>query len=277
MATAAYAGIDVAIAKGKRLPVVVCTIRDAAVVPLLLRKAKVKPPLGCGNVGALKPRVVAQFADDTAAYLRAVETEFGVSIQRIAIDAPSKPKTEGAYRRKCELELDRAGISCITTPSSSEFEGIIKKAGSHLDVGGAENRLPGANQLWMLVGFALFQRLAPDWECLEVFPQALVALLGANALHKSQAEGALAQLKAATAHTKWPAEPRLEELKSIAFGSRDDKLDAYLSSWVASLAESERTCYGQPPNDAIWLPDLTRVPNRRLDLSRSARRSGTGR
>jgi hypothetical protein len=49
----AFAGIDVAFAKGKRLPVVVCRWQDRTPQPLGLRNARAKPPTGKGNAGAL--------------------------------------------------------------------------------------------------------------------------------------------------------------------------------------------------------------------------------
>ena len=106
----AYAGIDVACAKSKPLPVNVSVLRDGILVPLMLREATVKPPRSAGNICALDPEWVANFAKSTAAYLHAVEVEFDVSIQRIAIDAPSEPKLSGEQRRKSEVELDHSII-----------------------------------------------------------------------------------------------------------------------------------------------------------------------
>jgi hypothetical protein len=63
----------------------------------------------------------------------------------------------GEKRREAEKALDAAGISCFTTPSAETFDFIKHKVKTHLDTGGAENRLPHANQLWMLVGFELFK------------------------------------------------------------------------------------------------------------------------
>ncbi len=121
---------------------------------------------------------------------------FGVSIRRIGIDAPSDHKLNALKRRKAEEALDARGIRCFTTPSADEFAAIREKAQTHLRNGGAEFRLPHANQLWMLVGFALFERLRLDWECLEVFPQATMFMLDASATHKSKPGGVAAQLKA---------------------------------------------------------------------------------
>jgi Protein of unknown function (DUF429) len=254
---AAYAGVDVAFAKKKRLPVVVCRFRGGSLEPLPLRMAAAKPPVGKGNARILDVVAVDRFADQAAAYLEAVESEFGVRIQRIAIDAPSEPKRPGAARRQCEIGLDRRQIGCITTPSREEFKAIRQKAASHLASGGAESRLPAANQLWMLVGFALFERLRRAWECLEVFPQAIACALGAHGVHKSRPEGLLAQLTAAARHTHWPAAPGLAGLAAIAYGSPHDRLDAYLAAWVASLDESRREAIGRPPHDAIWVPRLS--------------------
>jgi hypothetical protein len=52
-----FVGIDVAFAKGKRLPVVVSTVRDGALEPLPLRLAVSKPPPGAGNAQALRPDI----------------------------------------------------------------------------------------------------------------------------------------------------------------------------------------------------------------------------
>ncbi len=108
----------------------------------------------------------------------------------------------------------------------------------------------------MLVGFALFARLRMEWECLEVFPQATVALLGVGGTHKSRHEGLEAQLAAAARWTGWPDPPSTGALSTIGYGSRHDQLDAYLAAWVASLDESQREALGTPPTDVIWVPKL---------------------
>jgi hypothetical protein len=187
-----------------------------------------------------------------------VERHFGVRIARVAIDAPSDPKSLGTKRRLAELALDARRISCITTPDEAQFTAIRAKATAHLAEGGAVARMPHANQLWMLVGFALFARLRNDWECLEVFPQATVALLGGS-LHKSKSDGLQAQLSAAAKWTGWPDPPVTTALQPIGYGSRHDQLDAYLAAWVASLGPSEREALGTPPNDVIWVPRLSVV------------------
>ena len=255
----AYVGIDVSFAKKKRLPVVVCRHQDRILEPLPLRNSSTKPPMGKGNACIVRePSATSHFAQEVVCYLREVESEFSVRISQIAIDAPSEPKKDGELRRQCELGLDQRGISCITTPSAVEFEAKKKKAYEHLKSGGQESRIPAANQLWMLVGFELFEILRQQhWECLEVYPQAIAAILGTHNIHKSRAEGVLAQLKAAAHHTGWPEKPGMACLFNVGYGSRHDKLDAYLAAWIASLDATDREAIGQPPTDAIWVPRLS--------------------
>ena len=150
--------------------------------------------------------------------------------------------------------MDQRRISCFATPSQIEFEAIRTKAAAHLKNGGAENRMPHANQLWMLVGFALFEVLGQHYECIEVFPQAIAATLRSSKVHKSHTEGLTAQLTAIGKLSGWPSDDRRSELQQIAFGSRHDKLDAYMSSWVASLSKEESFACGEAPSDVIWIP-----------------------
>ena len=96
--------------------------------------------------------------------------------------------------------------NATSATSDSEFTRIREKALAHLESGGAENRMPHANQLWMLVGFELFSRLGEQFECREVFPQAIVSVLGAADEHKTASKGYEAQLRAAAAAlTRQPA------------------------------------------------------------------------
>ena len=252
--TEAFAGIDVAFAKRKLLPVSVCSWIDDRFVPLPLRKAQSTPPRGHGNAATLVSDAVSSFVDGAAIYLRGVEVEFGVQICRIAIDAPSDPKEAFQLRRRAEQALDSRKISCITTPSSIEFERIRQKAAAHLASGGLESHMPHANQLWMLVGFALFARLRQEWDCLEVFPQATAAILKAASKHKTKAEGVTEQLKAIAEFTRWPEVPEASALRQVSYGSLHDCLDAYSAAWIASLGEPEREPLGEAPNDVVWVP-----------------------
>ncbi len=253
---AAFAGIDVAFAQGKRLPVCVCSWHDGRFVPLPLRRAKAIPPRGQGNPATLDDTAVWSFAEATAEYLRAVEAEFNLRIRRIALDAPSDPKAPGLSRRRSEQALDARHLRCIATPSADEFHEIKQRAAEHLTSGGLISRLPHANQLWMLVGFALFARLRQEWECLEVFPQATLALLQAAAAPKKTPAGLAAQLEALARRTKWPEPSEPSALRPISYGSLHDCLDAYSAAWLAGLDENEREPLGDPPHDVIWVPRL---------------------
>jgi hypothetical protein len=252
-----FVGIDVAFAKRKRLPVCLAAWLHGRLVPFPLAERRAPaPPRGSGNAATLNSEIVVKFADDTAAYLRELEAYFGVTIRRIAIDAPSEPKPNGCKRRQAECALDDRRISCFTTPSAEEFEHIKVKARRHLEAGGEESRLPHANQLWMLVGFALFERLRREWECLEVFPQATAAVLNANSTHKSDVNGAEIQLRAASKLTRWPEPFDLQQLRKVVCGPAHDGLDAFLSAWVASLQHGDRIALGAAPNDVIWVPNV---------------------
>jgi hypothetical protein len=240
-----FVGIDLAFAKSKRLPVAFCVWDAGRLIPLPIAcpQAPVSPR-GMGNAATLDPSKVAAFAESTATYLRHLETYTGLPIKRVAIDAPSRPKRNDATRRKAEEALDDLGISCFTTPSEREFGEIVDRARRHLESAGTVNRLPHANQLWMLVGFALFERLSLEWECLEVFPQATSFTLGAAAVHKSKTGGMEAQLGAAAGRTGWPEAVERNAFRGRVYGPPHDGLDAYLADWVAALDPDRREGIG---------------------------------
>jgi hypothetical protein len=125
-----------------------------------LRGLNVTPPRGAGNVAVLDPFWRQTFAIETRRYLEQVCSRLGIVPARIAIDAPSSPCATAAQRRAAEVALDQAGISCFATPSAADFELIHEKVRRHLAAGGAEDRIPHSNQLWMLAGFAIFSELA---------------------------------------------------------------------------------------------------------------------
>jgi hypothetical protein len=95
---------------------------------------------GTRNVVALDSEAVASFAEETVLYLRQLEKHFGVSIRRIAIDAPSEPRADRLTRRLAETALDQRQISCFATPSAAEFEIIRGKVRDRLGEGGLESR-----------------------------------------------------------------------------------------------------------------------------------------
>jgi predicted nuclease with RNAse H fold len=242
----AYCGIDVACAKGKALPVAVAVREGTRLRTLPLRGQGPPPPRGMGNCGAVEPSLCASFAEATAVYLQAVEATFRVEIVEVAIDAPREPSR--GQRRLAELAMDRMGVSCIPTPSESRFAEIRRKVADHLAGGGRAACLPHANQLWMLVGFALFRRLSERYRCIEVFPNAIVRSIAPVAGHKATAAGFETQLAAFAAAAGWDR----DELHHAAHGTRHDRLDAVMSAWIASLPADRRVAYGDGHLDTIW-------------------------
>jgi hypothetical protein len=99
-------------------------------------------------------------------------------------------------------------------------------------------------------------------------------------MHKSMPGAVDEQFEAASRYTGWPTE-RSEDpvLAELCWGTPHDRLDAYLSSWVASLPEDERVAFGQPPGDAVWVPQLaeawSRVAHKREARSASTSRGST--
>lgn len=258
----AFVGIDLAVAKGKRLPVAMCVWEAGRLMPLpIAEPGTPEPPRGAGNAAMLDAAEVERFAEQTATYLRALEARFGVTIQQIAIDAPSSPCPATLSRRKAEEALDAHRIHCFTTPSHEAFELIREKARRHIRSGGGAARLPHANQLWMLAGFALFRRLQRDWPCLEVFPQATASFLGSSAIHKSKPGGVAAQLSAVAQHTGWPTSYGKDVFRGKVHGPAHDGLDAYLAAWVAALPAASRRALGKAPDDTIWVPLLDAGPH----------------
>lgn len=250
----AFAGIDVAVARAKRLPVCV-GVRDAGrLVPLPLRGAAVRPPHGIGNEAvALDAAATLAFADESAAYLRGLETEFGVTIRRVAVDAPRGPAPTGG-RRVSEVGLAARGIPFYPTPDVAGWTRVRDEVRRHVAAGGSAARLPHANRLWMLAGFALFACLEQEWECLETFPHAVAGVLGAAGRRKLTRGGLDDRLAAVALRTGWPDPPVAAALDDTSFGAGHDKLDAYLCAWVASLDDDEREGLGGPADDTIWLP-----------------------
>jgi predicted nuclease with RNAse H fold len=256
-----FVGIDVACAKKKRLPICVCEVRDKKLTPLPLRTAFAKPPAGFGNKAALQAATRKEFATAVTDWLRKLETDMGITVQRIAIDAPSDYCDARLTRRLSERALDRAGIRCFTTPTRKQFDEKIRAALAHLQAGGTEAKMPNANQIWMLVGFALFDALKKaGYDCVETYPQAIVHELQCCAKHKSTDEGFTGQIESAAKATGHSSTNNFQKvLITMGYGQRHDKLDALLSSWVASLPPSKEKLYGSKPNDAIVVPNMAAI------------------
>jgi len=256
MVCRAFAGIDVAFAKRKQLPLCVVRWIDNRLTPVDLRHEGVPPiPRGSGNRASLDPVIVAAFAEQTVAVLDALSDAYSLRIERVAIDAPSSPCPAHLARRQAERAMDTLGLRCIPTPTEGRFREVRSKCAAHIAGGGADARLPHANQLWMLVGFSLFSAVGQSRTVLEVYPHAIVRSLGVSAHHKSTPEGYFAQLSAASRATGWSEPSQLEAaLRRNVPGARHDRLDAFLCAWIAALPPDALQACGAPPADVIWVP-----------------------
>ena len=253
-----FIGIDVACAKGKYLPLVICSKENGRLLPLPLANYQIKPPRGLGNALTLHDKVNQAFANDVANYIETVCESFHLNPIRIGIDSPLRPRDNSVQRRVAEQALDKAGISCYTTPSIDDFEAIKAKGIAHLHADKPIQNLPHAHQIFMLLGFALNERLSKVAECIEVYPHATVKHLGVADIHKSKGNQAELQLSAMSHYTGWPKTgDDWSQADNMCLGPMHDRVDAYSAAWVASLPEQERICFGDPEKgDAIWIPKV---------------------
>ncbi len=253
-----YIGIDVACAKDKYLPLVMCYWENGRLLPFPLANYHIKAPQGRGNALTLKDAENNAAADDVASYIEKICSDYSVNPVRIGIDSPLFPRNNNQPRRLAEQALDRAGISCYTTPSADDFIEIKAKGHAHLEQKRPIQNLPHSMQIFMLLGFALNKRLNQIAPCIEVYPHATVKRLGVAGIHKSKGNQAELQLAAIAQHTGWPqSEGDWQSVNTICRGPMHDKVDAYSAAWVASLPEEKRTYFGEPKNnDAIWIPDV---------------------
>ena len=253
-----FIGIDVACAKGKYLPLVICSEENGRLIPLPLANYQIKPPKGLGNALTLHDKVNKAFANDVANYMQTVCDAFHLNPVRIGIDSPLRPRANYLKRRVAEQALDKAWISCYTTPSTDDFEAIKANGIAHLEASKPIQNLPHAHQIFMLLGFALNERLSKVAECIEVYPHATVKQLGVADIHKSKGKQAELQLSAMSHHTDWPkTDDDWFEADKMCLGPMHDKVDAYSAAWVASLPEEKRVCYGEADKgDAIWIPKV---------------------
>jgi hypothetical protein len=253
-----FIGIDVACAKGKYLPLVICSKENGRLVPLPLANYQIKPPRGLGNASTLHDKVNQAFANDVANYIETVCESFHLIPIRIGIDSPLRPRDNSLKRRVAEQALDKADISCYTTPSIDDFEAIKAKGIAHLHADKPIQNLPHAHQIFMLLGFALNERLSKVAECIEVYPHATVKHLGFANIHKSKGNQAELQLYAMSHYTGWPrTDDDWGQADNMCLGPMHDKVDAYSAAWVASLPEQKRICFGDPEKgDSIWIPKV---------------------
>ena len=253
-----YIGIDVACAKEKYLPLVICSKEYGRLLPFPLAKYQIRPPRGLGNALTLHDEVNQAFANDVANYVETVCDAFHLNPVRIGIDSPLRPRGNNLKRRLAEQALDKAGISCYTTPSAYDFEVIKARGIEHLHADKPIQNLPHAHQIFMLLGFALNERLSNVAECIEVYPHATVKQLGVADIHKSKGNQAELQLSAMSHYTGWPkTDYDWSQADTMCLGPMHDRVDAYSAAWVASLPDQERICFGDPDkSDVIWIPNI---------------------
>ena len=210
---------------------------------LPLRNAQVKPPTGPGNAALIQDAQAAvSFACETVRYLRWIEHEYGVKVQKVVIDSPLSPADEDGIRI-AEKYLDKLEISYFRTPSLTTFEVIRKKRREP----GSQS---GANQIWMLAGFQLFTQIsAAGIECVETYPFAVCAMWGIGHLNKKSPLGKTERMNAiARCIGVSPA----ETLQSC-FGAGHDKVDAMICACVGNLESIQRRNIGTSKHP-FWLP-----------------------
>ena len=213
-------------------------------------------PRGVGNKEVTASAPFRESARSVVSALNRIMGEMEWKVERIAVDAPAAPPTIGA--RASEDALGRQGLSSFRTPEISAWPKIREKCVNHLESGGAAANLPYANKIWMLFGFELFSKLRSELgaEVIEVYPFAIVRALLPACEHKTTERGYRDQLSAIATLTGWEPQALEAKLKVAVPGSRHDRLDAFMSAWVASLPEEDRRALGDThnPNDAIWVP-----------------------
>jgi predicted nuclease with RNAse H fold len=252
-----YVGIDVACAKRKPLPICFVTHAEGKLKILSPPEEFLElVPRGVGNAEVLNKHPFRVVAEQTARAFQCLIERFGWKIGCIAIDAPAAPPFEG--KRISEISLREAGLECIWTPDHSKWVERIARSHEYLSSNGPIARLPGANQIWMLYGFELFEALRKIGveEIIEVFPYSIVRTLLPSCPHKTTSEGYLLQIEAVAKATHYTRAALEYELRQNVRGTRHDRLDAYMAAWVSSLPRASRQSFGPKldPNDSIWIP-----------------------
>jgi hypothetical protein len=269
-----YVGIDVACARGKRLPICVLSAGDVLIPTTIPPRLAALIPPGRGNKEIAEAEPFQKAAREVTSAIVRIEAEMGWHIERTAIDAPAAPPESGS--RRSETELGRCGLSSFRTPPRPAWLEIKQQCRERLARNPRASTLPYANKIWMLFGFELFccLRGCLRGEVIEVYPFSIVRELLPTCAHKSTEKGYQDQLAAVAARTGWGPSDLEKKLKEVVPGSRHDRLDAFMAAWVASLPRDRRRAYGdaQQPDDAIWVP-LRRFPPPSFGLTSPAQRS----
>jgi predicted nuclease with RNAse H fold len=252
-----FVGIDVACAKRKRLPICFTAFDGNRLKPLEVpHELTARLPVGRGNDQITTEDPFKSEAEAVANVLDNIAAKLAWRIVRVAIDAPAFKPMAGS--RRSELSLRRCGLSSFLTPDTAGWETIRQVCQEHLQAGRPLNRLPHANKIWMLFGFEIFKALRAKGtsDVIEVYPYAIVRALLDECPHKSTPEGYRCQLEAIATETGWNCNHFESKLVRAVPGTRHDRLDAFMTAWVASLPRKSRRTYGNEKNsnDAILVP-----------------------
>ena len=82
------------------------------------------------------------------------------------------------------------------------------------------------------------RRLRKNWDCLEVFPQAIVAVLKAREIHKGCRDSLMTQLAAVALQTRWPVPLKSKAYRmwaSAAFTIRHMQVAKSLINWYEDV------------------------------------------
>lgn len=252
-----FCGIDVSCGKNKPLPVCFVARDQHRLNVLSVPRALAKTiPRGPGNGEITKATPFRRKANEAVDAIKMIAAELGWRINRIALDAPAKAPSHNEGRA-CEIAMGLAGLSYFKTPSVSQWMKIKQACTTHMAQDRSLSRLPSANQIWMLYGFELFEAFADTGiERIETYPQAVVRSMLPDCEHKTTEAGYRKQLSAIAAATGWKDHDLEAVLARQVRGSRDDKLDAYMTAWIASLPLARRKAFGHMADnlDAIWVP-----------------------
>ena len=273
--TPVFVGVDVACAKGKRLPVCVAARIKGRLEPRPIPDGESALSwTGKGNIEVKEDDPFGDSAKELVDALRRAADAEGWDIASVAIDAPAAPPRKGC-RRKSEEALTSFGLSSFRTPDCDQWLEIKRKCRRHLEGRKPPNRLPYANKIWMLYGFKLYEafRATGQKNVIEVYPYAIVRAVAGDCRHKTTPEGYSRQLAAVAKATGWAPVELDGRLRQSVVGARHDRLDAFMAAWVASLDKSQRRAYGDEtnPNDAIWVPRNEALVSPRLTASAATR------
>ena len=255
-ATSIFVGIDVACRKRKRLPVCFAASLGGRLEPIKAPSDIVaKLPLGLGNLEILQEHPFRSAAAAVAGAFASVRNH-AWKIVSIAIDAPAAPPC--VDERTAEGDLRSLGLASFQTPRAEDWGNIVQNCQAHSRAGGKLSRMPHANKIWMLYGFEIFRALRATFSCeiIEVYPYAIVRALLDECPHKSTPAGYRRQLETMGDATHWVPDQLERALRNSVPGSKDDRLDAFMAAWVASLPRERRRAHGNKhdPDNAIWVP-----------------------